>query len=138
MARHHVSLNPDVGEIPRLIDWVEHCCGEAGITGDLPFKLALALDEAVTNVISHAFAGQAPPHRIEIELDITDVGVVATVIDNGGAFDPSEAPEPDVSLPLDKRDPGGLGILLIRRMVDRVEYRRVGNENRLRLEKARG
>ena len=71
-------------------------------------------------------------------LDITDVGVVATVIDNGGAFDPSEAPEPDVSLPLDKRDPGGLGILLIRRMVDRVEYRRVGNENRLRLEKARG
>jgi anti-sigma regulatory factor (Ser/Thr protein kinase) len=138
MARHHLSLNPDVGEIPRLIDWVERCCGEAGMPTDLPFQLALALDEAVANVIGHAFAGQAPPHRIEIELDITDTAAVATVIDNGRAFDPSEAPEPDVSLPLDKRDPGGLGILLIRRMVDRVEYRRTGNENRLRLEKSRG
>lgn len=138
MARHHLPLNPDVGEIPRLIDWVERCCGEAGIAGDLPSKLSLALDEAVTNVIGHAFTGQPPPHRIEIELDISDAGVVATVVDNGRAFDPSEAPEPDVSSLLEKREPGGLGILLIRRMVDRVEYRRAGNENRLRLEKSRG
>jgi anti-sigma regulatory factor (Ser/Thr protein kinase) len=138
MARHHLSLNPDVGEIPRLIDWVERCCGEDRVPSNLVFQLALALDEAVTNVIGNAFAGQAPPHRIEIELDITDAAAVATVIDNGRAFDPSAAPEPDVSLPLDKRDPGGLGILLIRRMVDRVEYRRTGNENRLRLEKSRG
>jgi anti-sigma regulatory factor (Ser/Thr protein kinase) len=138
MAGHHLSLNPDVGEIPRLIDWVERCCGEAGITSDLSFRLALALDEAVANVIGHAFAGQAPPHRIEIELDITDASVVATLIDNGRAFDPSTAPEPDVSLPLEQRDPGGLGILLMRRMVDRVGYRRVGGENRLRLEKSRG
>jgi serine/threonine-protein kinase RsbW len=138
MAGHRLSLNPDVGEIPRLIDWVEHCCGEAGVASDLSFRLSLALDEAITNVIGHAFAGQAPPHRIEIELDIADASVVATVTDNGRAFDPSIAPEPDVSLPLEQRDPGGLGILLIHRMVDRVAYRRVGGENQLRLEKSRG
>jgi sigma-B regulation protein RsbU (phosphoserine phosphatase) len=138
MAGHRLSLNPDVGEIPRLIDWVKHCCGEAGVASDLSFRLSLALDEAVTNVIGHAFAGQAPPHRIEIELDIADASVVATVTDNGRAFDPSIAPEPDVSLPLEQRDPGGLGILLIHRMVDRVAYRRVGGENQLRLEKSRG
>jgi serine/threonine-protein kinase RsbW len=138
MAGHRLSLNPDVGEIPRLIVWVEHCCGEAGVASDLSFRLSLALDEAITNVIGHAFAGQAPPHRIEIELDIADASVVATVTDNGRAFDPSIAPEPDVSLPLEQRDPGGLGILLIHRMVDRVAYRRVGGENQLRLEKSRG
>jgi serine/threonine-protein kinase RsbW len=138
MARYHLSLNPDVGEIPRMIDWVERCCGEAGIGTDLSFRLTLALDEAVANVIGHAFAEQAPPHHVAVELDVTDANVVATVIDNGRAFDPSAAPAPDVSLPLEQRDPGGLGVLLIRRMVDCVEYRRVGRENRLRLEKSRG
>src|SRR5271169_2750813 len=72
MANRRLAIEPDLGEIPRLIDWVERCCGEAGIASDLSFRLALALDEAVTNVIGHAFAGQTPPHRIEIELDITD------------------------------------------------------------------
>ena len=138
MAGHRLAIEPDIGEIPRLIDWIERCCGEAGIASDLSFRLALALDEAVTNVIGHAFNGQAPPHRIAVELAITDGGVTATVIDNGQAFDPSAAPEPDVSLPLAQRDPGGLGILLIHRMVDSVEYRRVAGENRLRLEKSRG
>jgi serine/threonine-protein kinase RsbW len=137
MAGHRLAIEPDIDEIPRVIDWVERCCGEAGIGSDLSFKLALALDEAVTNVIGHAFSGQAPPHRVTVELDITDASVAATVIDNGLAFDPSTMPEPDVSLPLEKRDPGGLGILLIYRMVDRVEYRRVDDENRLRLEKQR-
>lgn len=138
MAAHRLAIKPDIGEIPRLIDWVERCCGEADIGSDLSFRLALALDEAVTNVIGHAFAGQAPPHRIAVELDVTATSVVATVVDNGRAFDPSAAPAPDISLPLEQRDPGGLGVLLIRRMVDRVEYSRAGGENRLRLEKSRG
>lgn len=137
MASHRLAIEPDIGEIPRLIDWVERCCGEACIASDLSFRLALALDEAVTNVIGHAFNEQTPPHLIAVELDITDASVTATVIDNGRAFDPSAAPEPDVSLPLAQRDPGGLGILLVHRMVDRVEYHRAAGENRLRLEKAR-
>ncbi len=137
MARHRLAIEPEIGEIPRLVDWVERCCDQAGIGSDFSFRLALALDEAVTNVIGHAFTGQPPPYRIAIELEITDPSVVATVIDNGGAFDPSAAPEPDLSLPLEDRDPGGLGIMLIHRMVDRVEYRRAGDENRLRLEKSR-
>ncbi|HUI34152.1 MAG TPA: ATP-binding protein [Stellaceae bacterium] len=137
MSVDRLSLNPDVGEIPRLIDWIELCCDQAGISSDFSFQLLLALDEAVTNVIGHAFTGQPPPYRIAIELEITDPSVVATVIDNGRAFDPSAAPEPDLSLPLEDRDPGGLGIMLIHRMVDRVEYRRAGDENRLRLEKSR-
>ena len=62
--------------------------------------------------------------------------MVAEIIDNGRAFDPTAAPAPDLSLPLEQRDPGGLGIHLMRRMIDRVEYRRAGGENRLRLEKS--
>ena len=82
MADYRLAIEPDIGEIPRLIDWIERCCGEAGIASDLSFRLTLALDEAVANVIGHAFARQAPPHWIAVELDITDASVIATVIDN--------------------------------------------------------
>jgi len=137
MADHRLALTPDIAEIPRLLDWVETCCGDAAVASDTVFKLALALEEAVANVIHHAFAETPEPHRIEVELAIDANRVSARVIDNGRPFDPSAAPEPEASIPLEHRDPGGLGIHLIRRMMDRVDYRRVGGENRLRLEKMR-
>ncbi|HXO01702.1 MAG TPA: ATP-binding protein [Stellaceae bacterium] len=137
MVDHRLALAPDIAEIPRLLDWVETCCGNSAVAEDTAFRLALALEEAVANVIHHAFADMPPPHRIEVELAIGADRVSALVIDNGEPFDPSDAPEPDTTLPLEQRDPGGLGIRLIRRMMDRVDYRRVAGENRLRLEKAR-
>jgi serine/threonine-protein kinase RsbW len=137
MVDHRLALAPDIAEIPRLLDWVETCCGNGAVAEDTAFRLALALEEAVANVIHHAFADMPPPHRIEVELAIGADRVSALVIDNGEPFDPSDAPEPNTTLPLEQRDPGGLGIRLIRRMMDRVDYRRVAGENRLRLEKAR-
>jgi serine/threonine-protein kinase RsbW len=137
MAEFRLDVAPDIAEIPRLLDWVEASCRECGVVGDTPFKLALVLEEAVANVITHAFAGVEAPHRIAVELAIDDDRVTAEIIDNGGAFDPSVAPEADRTTPLESRDVGGLGIHLIRRMMDRVEYRRADGENRLRLEKTR-
>ena len=115
---------PDIAEIPRLLDWAEECCGESGVAGDAPFKLALALEEAAANVIQHAFAGTPGPHRLAVELTIDADRVVALVSDNGRAFDPTAAPEPAIDAPAENRDPGGLGIHLIRRMMDRVDYYR--------------
>ena len=137
MAEFRLDVAPDIAEIPRLLDWVEARCGECEVGGDTPFKLALVLEEAVANVVNHAFAGVPAPHRIAVELAIDGDRVTAEIIDNGHAFDPSAAPEPDRTTPLESRDVGGLGIHLIRRMMDRVEYRRADGENRLRLEKRR-
>lgn len=137
MAEYRLDVTPDMAEIPRLLDWAEECCGECGVAGETPFRLALALEEAVANVINHAFAGVPTPPRIAVVLAIEDNSVAAEVIDNGRPFDPTAALEPDRASPLERRDVGGLGIHLIRRMMDRVQYRRVGSENRLRLEKRR-
>jgi anti-sigma regulatory factor (Ser/Thr protein kinase) len=136
MPRHQIALSPDIAEISRLTEWVEARCGEAGLD-DLAFKLTLALEEAVANVVHHAFAGLPPPHAIEVSLETSAAGIVAEIVDNGRPFDPSAAAQPDLSLPLEQRDPGGLGILLIQRMMDRVDYRRADGRNHLRLEKRR-
>jgi anti-sigma regulatory factor (Ser/Thr protein kinase) len=137
MVEYRRDVAPHIAEIPPLIAWIEACCSECAVDGDTPVKLALALEEAVANLINHAFADQPAPHRIAIELTIEPDRVSALVIDNGRPFDPTAAPEPDRSSPLETRDVGGLGIHLIRQTMDRVDYRRTGDENRLRLEKAR-
>ncbi len=118
-------------------DWVKACCGADGLADDTAFKMALALEEAVMNVISHAFADLPPPHLIRVRLDITAESLTAEVIDNGHPFDPTAAPSPDLSLPLERRHPGGLGIHLMRTMMDRMQYLRRDGNNLLRLEKAR-
>ncbi len=137
MASHEQDVEPQVGEVSRLIDWVESCCAAEGLAEDLTFKLTLALEEAVANVISHAFLGLPPPHSIKVRLDITAQSVSAEIIDNGRPFDPTAAPDPDLSLALEERSPGGFGIHLMRGMMDRVDYRRGDGNNILRLEKAR-
>jgi anti-sigma regulatory factor (Ser/Thr protein kinase) len=136
MVEHRLALAPDIAEIPRLLDWVETCCDKAAIGHDATFKLSLALEEAVANVINHAFAEMPPPHRVAVELTIAADRVSAVVIDNGRPFDPTASPDPAANIPLEDRDPGGLGIHLIRKMMDRVGYRRIAGENRLHLEKS--
>ena len=137
MASHALDVTPQVGEVPQLIDWIGSRCAAEGLAEDVTFKLTLALEEAVVNVITHAFEGLPPPHSITVRLDITAQSVTAEIIDNGRPFDPTSAPDPDLSLPLERRRPGGLGIHLMRGMMDRLHYRRSAGSNVLRLEKTR-
>jgi anti-sigma regulatory factor (Ser/Thr protein kinase) len=137
MPSYHLVLAPDIAEIPRLLDWVETCCGTANVDNGIAGKLALAMEEAAANVINHAFADSPPPHHLAVTLTIDADRVAAEITDNGKAFDPCAAAEPDCTLPLGSRNPGGLGIHLIRQLMDRVDYHRIDGENRLRLEKAR-
>ena len=138
MASHELDVTPHVGEVPRLIEWIGSRCAAEGVAEDVTFKLTLALEEAVVNVITHAFVGLPPPHSITVRLDIAARSVTAEIIDNGRPFDPTSAPDPDLSLPLEQRHPGGLGIHLMRGMMDRLHYRRGAGSNVLRLEKTRG
>ena len=137
MVSHELTLEPQVSEIPHLLDWVEACCGAEGVGEEVRCKIMLALDEAVANVISHAFNDVPRPHLIRVRLDITAELLVAEVIDNGRQFDPTTAPNPDLTLPLEQRTPGGLGIHLMRSVMDRLQYRHEDGKNTLRMEKAR-
>ena len=137
MASHDMTVAPNLSAIAPLNEWVEERCQEAGLGGELTFKFMLAIEEAVTNVVSYAFAEVPPPHRIRLRLDIDEDRCAAELVDNGRPFDPSAAPPPDLTGSIEERDAGGLGIHLIRNMVDRVQYQRADGQNRLRIETAR-
>jgi len=92
----------------------------------------LVLEEHLTNVMSYAY-DDPREHEIRVRLEASAAQLVIEVEDDGQAFDPTQAPEVDTSLPLDQKPIGGLGIHFIRRCMDEVRYERRGNRNVLRM-----
>jgi serine/threonine-protein kinase RsbW len=131
-----LTLKNDPSEIGRLVDLLEAFGPQSGLTDDATFKLTLALDEIVANVVRHGFDDDRE-HRIEVKVTVDDRTVTASVEDDGLEFDPREAPVPDLDLPIEMRKPGGLGMHLVKATMDSVEYRRQDGRNILTITFAR-
>jgi anti-sigma regulatory factor (Ser/Thr protein kinase) len=129
-----VTLLSNRSEIQRLSDLVQ----EFGERHDLPpkviFALDLALEETLMNVISYGYP-DGGDHQIIVRLALDRGEVTAEVEDDARPFNPLEAPEPDLSKPLEERLIGGLGIHLTRKMMDGLDYRRQGDKNLLMMKK---
>jgi anti-sigma regulatory factor (Ser/Thr protein kinase) len=108
-----------------LMDALQNICSQAELNDELAADFRVAVEEACTNIIHYAYAGQMPG-SIELDVSRSDDGGVPAVIcilrDHGQQFNPLEQPLPDVSLPAEERGIGGLGILLIRQMSDRAVW----------------
>lgn len=131
-AGHHAHLaigGPTVAEAAAALDVF---CTAERLPDDVAWRLRVALDEIVANIVAHGTAGgpRAPvaPGRSPLGLDVwfhRDGPVVeVTVADDGAPFDPLAYPDPPVTLPLESRQPGGLGIALVKALMDDVRYER--------------
>lgn len=131
-----IILHNRIEEIERLAVFVEELADEAGINPATSFNLNLALEEAVTNIINYAYP-QGEDHTFTLTADKDGKGTLTlTLNDEGTAFNPLEqAPEVDTTLGVEERDIGGLGIFLIRQIMDDVYYERTDGHNILTLTK---
>jgi len=119
-----------LSDIRRL---VTQACQTAGLSEDATYRLALAVDEIATNVITHGYEEQGMTGDIVVSLDQTDQELIVLLEDTGVAFDPRDRSLPtaeDLDKPLDDREIGGLGIFLALAGVDRFDYQRSDNVNR--------
>lgn len=91
--------------------------------------VVLAADEAATNVMVHGYRGQ--PGTIEIEVSRMGDALVVCLRDRAAPFDPTTVPPPDLNRPLEERSPGGMGIYLMRHLVDEVTYHATPQEGNL-------
>jgi serine/threonine-protein kinase RsbW len=98
------------------------------------FEINLGLDELFTNIISYGF-DDGIEHQIKFSLAKEQETLVVQVEDDGKPFNPLEATGPEVSQDLDSIDIGGLGIHLVKKMMDAIDYQRVEGKNRLVLKK---
>jgi len=85
------------------------------------YAVELATDEAFTNIVEHAYGGESP-ERVECTCKITEASLIIVLHDCGQAFDPTQVAEPDLNAPLEERETGGLGIYLMRKLMDEVHF----------------
>lgn len=128
-----VRLRPSTGELRRLSEQAEAFARRHRLRSAAVDAMLLALEEAVTNVLMHAFAGVPDEQReVSVRLRMTAAALVVTILDNGLAFDPTRA-HPRAGGEGGEARPGGWGITLIRGLIDEVRYERVGDRNQLEL-----
>ena|SRR5207248_2553801 len=128
-------------EIVRLAAIV-HRFGESNhLSADDIMRIRLVLDEIVVNIVAHGYedAGDSNHHDIHVHLDLDDHDVLTMrVTDDAREYDPRNAPAPRFDLPLEERRRGGLGVHIVKAIMDTVEYRREDGHNVLTLTKRLG
>ena len=107
-------------DLPDVLAFIEAACEDAGVLPELWFDLQLAVEEACTNVIEHAYGDKGGDFDITFEVRERDV--VLTVRDHGRPFAPEKVVAPDMSLPLTQRRIGGLGLHLMYQLMDEVQF----------------
>ncbi|MDE0488949.1 MAG: ATP-binding protein [Gammaproteobacteria bacterium] len=112
-----------IDEMAQLEQWPE----------ELVFKVKLVVEELGLNIIDHGY-GNDESQELEFRLVAADDSVTIEFIDEASPFDPlTETPDPDIDAGIEERRIGGLGVYLVREMMDEVKYAREGNRNRLTL-----
>ncbi len=122
------------GSIPMITQFVADAAQAAMLDEDAVFHCQMAVDEACTNVIEHAY-GENPDAHFEVSCSIEPGKVIIQIVDQGKQFDPTKVPPPKIGSNLDEIRPGGVGIHLIRQLMDEVKFDYTDRGNVLTLTK---
>lgn len=123
-----LRLKNDINEITRLGDEIEAFGSENGLNLDLVFTLNFILDEIVTNVIMYAYP-KGTENYIDVVFILEGDFLIIQVIDEGKEFNPINAKTPNLTSDIDEREIGGLGIHLVKNMIESMEYKRENSKN---------
>jgi serine/threonine-protein kinase RsbW len=129
------SVPADGAELPELNRYLHTFWSAAGLPPAAVFPFELALEEVFVNVVTHGTPAGGPVPQVDVALEHSGDFVILTVEDDGLPFDPLSVPDPDVEAPIEARAVGGLGIFLVRELMDDVSYSRAGGRNHLRMSK---
>jgi serine/threonine-protein kinase RsbW len=119
--------------LPRVLDFVGAACDEAGIIPEARFDLELAIEEACANVLEHAYSGNGGAFSVEFTVQGADVEI--GVRDQGQAFKPDAVKPPDLYASGEERRVGGMGLHLMKTLMDEVEFSFTEQGNLLRMVK---
>ncbi|MFT7580292.1 MAG: anti-sigma regulatory factor (Ser/Thr protein kinase) [Myxococcota bacterium] len=127
---HRLSLSPvgQLDEIEQVIVQFNGFAGEHAVPDRVRRAFDIALDDLLSNIVSYAWEDGCSG-TIQIDFTLTPKRLEVIIKDDGRPFDPFAMEEPDTDLALEERDIGGLGIHLVRMMMDETNYQREGDRN---------
>ena len=129
-----IRISNQLNEIAGLAIFIEELGEELSISAETTMNINLALEEAIANIIMYAYPPQEQ-HDIILKVTVTENQLIFLLTDNGLSFDPTQVEEVDISLSIEERPIGGLGIFLIRSIMNEVSYQRLDGENHLIMKK---
>jgi anti-sigma regulatory factor (Ser/Thr protein kinase) len=126
----NLQLINDISQLSTITDFVENLVEEWELSPGFTMSLNLVLEEAFTNVVFYAYNDEKQ-HLIDLNFEKNGEQLKIVLTDDGSEYDPTQKLDPDFDLPIEKRSVGGLGIFLIKKIMDTVEYQRKENKNYL-------
>jgi len=124
------AFSNELDELFRVIQRVLVFLDRNGITGRAAYVVNLAVEEMATNILKYGYDDDAS-HVIGLRLKLQPAAIAVSLEDDGHEFDPRTAPDPDLTGGPGDRQPGGLGISLVRRLAQRMDYERRNGKNHL-------
>lgn len=129
-----ISIDASTSHLAEVRNFVGEHSQKIGLSKDQIDEIRLAVDEAYTNIIKHAYKREnGKPVTIEFGYDDSQIWV--TLTDRGESFDPSQYNEPDLQKRIKNKQRGGMGVFLIRKLMDSVHYSRSGKQNTIKMVK---
>lgn len=116
--------------LEKISRFVQKAAKQAGLGEEAAYSVELAVDEACSNIIEHAYRGE-DIGEIECTCEVSSSGIKITISDYGNPFDPGKVPKPDLISPIEKRKKGGLGLFFIDQMMDYAQFEFTTEKNTL-------
>lgn len=139
MARNHtykLVVNASTGRLAEVRQFIAEKASNFGFDEKKVSDIRLAVDEACTNIIKHAYHYN-DKKSVEIKIGVDEDKLWVSLIDTGDAFDPNKYSKPDLKKQMRSRKRGGVGVYLIRKLMDEVEYLKKDDYNMIRMFKNR-
>lgn len=130
-----ITMEASVQNIPKIIEFMDNAMDEWNTNVKAKYRIDVAADEILVNISDYAYGSSRGEVTVQLNLNEATRMLSIVFIDAGMPFDPLQKPDPDVTLPKKERKIGGLGIFIVKKIMDAVDYRREDGRNILTLQK---
>ena len=130
-----ITVAASVDNLQQVIDFATEKLEERDCPMKAAMQLELVIEEVFVNIASYAYHPEKGSATFCVDFEDEPEAVIMTFVDSGKPYNPLEKSDPDVTLDLNDREIGGLGIFLVKKNVDEISYERTNGKNILRLKK---
>ena len=130
-----LTVDAAIENIPAVTAFVEEQLEQVGCPMKAQMQIDIAIDELFSNIAQYAYTPKTGKATVRMEVTENPMAVVISFIDNGIPYDPLAKADPNVSLPADERQIGGLGIFMVKKSMDEINYEYKNGQNVLTIKK---
>ena len=131
-----LTVNAQTSELSQVLAFADTILEEAGCSAKTKMQIDIAIEEIFVNIATYAYPSEGGQAVIELETDKDGKIVKITFEDQGVPYNPLENEDPDITLPAEERPIGGLGIFMVKNIMDEVSYEYADGKNRLTIMKS--